>query len=180
MPSNAPIPQACTDRLNKLGKHVDGDQVLYATRFSRPDEKIKGTSTVAVARFAANAALKAASKALSSGIPTEGWLIATHGGVWIFKKNLTGGVGNHLGTLTPETIAGISVAHGKKPTTSTITITMVDQSAATLWVKTAETYPALSPWIRGQMAAPTPAPGASPSSAPLFDPNELLETLPGH
>ena len=179
MPSTAPIPHVCTDRLNKLSEHVQGQPVLYATKFVRPEEKLKGGSTAAVARFAANAALKAASKALSSGIPTDGWLIATHGGIWIFKKSLTGGVGAHLGTLTPETIASVSVAHGKKMTQTTITVTMVDQSAATVWVKTTETYPALSPWIRGQMAAPTPVPGAV-SDGPLFDPNELLESLPGH
>lgn len=183
MDSTAPIPRACADRLNKLTDHVSGEQVLYATRFMRPEGKLKGASTVAVARFAVDAALKAASRAIASGIPGEGWLIATPTGIWIFKKSLTGGVGSHLGTLTAEAIAGVSVAHGKKATKTQITITMVDQSFATLWVKTAETYPALSPWIRGQaVTAPTGLDAALPPvpNAPLFDPDELLNSLPGH
>ncbi len=182
MESTSPLPQTCTDQLLKLSSHVDGQQVLYATKFNRPDGKLKGPSTVAVARFAANAALKAASRAIASGIPGDGWLIATPTGIAIFKKSLIGGVGSHLGTLTADAIAGVSVAHGKKATRTQITITMVDQSFATVWVKTAETYPALSPWIRGQSEAQADAmsPLNVPPGTPLFDPDQLLNSLPGH
>ncbi len=178
----SPVPQTCIDYLQKLSSHVEGRPVLYATKFHRPEGKLKGTSTVAVAKFAANAALKAASRAIASGIPGDGWLIATPAGIAVFKKSLIGGVGKHLGTLTADAIAGVSVAHGKKATRTQITITMADQSYATVWVKTAETYPALSPWIRGQSAAQADAQSplkAAPGTV-LFDPDQLLNSLPGH
>jgi len=182
MATNSSIPAITTDVLKKLEQHVDGRPVLYATKFVRPEEKIRGASTVAVARFAVNSALKAASRALSSGVPTDGWLIVTPAGLHIFKKAIMGGPGKHLGTLTNDVIAGVSVAHGKKATQTQITITMVDQSFATVWVRTAETYPALSPWIRGASARPDGGLGErlpAVPEAPAFDANELLQSVNG-
>lgn len=172
------IPEACMNELAKIEGKVDGRPVLYATRFTRPDGKLKGPSTGAVARLAMNATMKAASEAIASGIPTDGWLVATPVGIHMFKKSLTGGIGSPRGILTSDVIAGVSVAHGKKATRTQITITMIDQSFATLSVRTAETYPALSPWIRGQSADDSLADRLP--DGPIFDTEELLRSMPGH
>jgi len=182
MATNGPIPEVTTNYLAKLEEHVEGRLVLYATKFVRPEEKLRGTSTVAVTRFAIDAAFKSASRAISSGIPTDGWLIVTPAGLHIFKKAIMGGPGKEVGTLTNDVIAGVSVAHGKKITRTQITITMIDQSFATIWVRTAETYPALSPWIRGATASEAHDSGlgdrmpAVPDEA-AFDANELLGSI---
>lgn len=184
MAANSSIPTLTLEVLKKLEHHVDGRPVLYATKFVRPEDKLRGTSTVAVAKFAIDSALKTASRAISSGVPTDGWLIATPAGLHIFKKTMLGGIGKELGTLTSEVIAGVSVAHGKKPTQTKITISMVDQSFATVWVRTSETYPALSPWIRGASMSESPGDQLrdrlpAVPDAPLFDPNELLSSVAG-
>ena len=178
MPQHSNIPQACTDELAKISGKVDGRQVLYATRFTRPDGKLKGPSTGAVARLAMDATMKAASQAIASGLPADGWLVATPIGIHVFKKGLTGGIGSELGVLGSDVIVGVSVAHGKKATRTQITITMKDQSFATLSVRTAETYPALSPWIRGQSSEDSLA-NRLPDG-PIFDTEELLRSMPGH
>ncbi len=182
MAQHSNIPQACMDALAKISSKVDGRPVLYATRFARPEGKLKGPSTGAVGRLAIDATTKAAGRPIASGIPADGWLVATPVGVHVFKKTLTGGIGASLGTLTGSVIAGVSVAHGKKATRTQITITMADQSFATLWAKTEETYPALSPWIRGQ-SAPSDSLAdhlSQAPDAPLFDTEELLRSMPGH
>ncbi len=185
MSTNSSIPASTTDALAKLEQHVDVRPVLYATKFVRPEEKLRGSSTAAVARFAIDSAFKSASRAISTGIPTDGWMIVTPAGLHIFKKSLMGGVGKAVGTLTNDVIAGVSVAHGKKATQTQITITMIDQSFATVWVRTAETYPALSPWIRG-VSSGAPSDGgvaerlAAVPEAPTFDPQELLGSIGGH
>lgn len=182
MATNSSIPPATTDFLKALESHVDGRPVLYATKFVRPEEKLQGASSVALARFAVNAAFKQASRAIASGVPSEGWLIATPVGLHVFKKTTFGAIGKPLGTLPNSVISGVSVAHGKKPTKTQITITMVDQSSAGVWVRTAETYPALSPWIRGASASRSPDQGLSERlptvpDAPIFDADELLGSL---
>ena len=184
MATNTSVPAVTIEVLAKLEAHVDGRPVLYATKFARPEERLRGTSTVAVARFAFDAALKSASRAIATGIPTDGWLIATPAGIHIFKKTTFGGVGKELGTLTSAAIAGVAVAHGRKSAQTKITITMVDESSATMFVRTAETYPALSPWIRGASIARSaddtlderlpPVP-----EAPVFDADHLLQTING-
>lgn len=181
MAFNNSIPRATTDYLAKLEHHVDGRPVLYATRFLRPDGKLKAPTSVAVARFAVDAALKAATLAISSGIPSDGWLIATPAGIHIFKKTLSGSVGQALGTLTKDVIATVSVAHGKKATKTQITVTMVDQSFATVWVRTGETYPALSPWIRGASSAASVERGLTDHlpAEPAFDADHLYDQTTG-
>jgi hypothetical protein len=178
MAEHSNIPQACTDELAKMSGKVDGRPVLYATRFARPDGNSKSSSTGAVARLAMDAAMREASQTIARGIPNDGWLVATPVGIHVFKKSLTGGIGSPLGTLTSDVIAGVSVAHGKKATRTQITITMIDQSFATLSVRTAETYPALSPWIRGQSSDDNLA-NRLPEG-PIFDTEELLRSMPGH
>lgn len=176
MAFNSSIPEATTAYLGKLAEHVEGRHVLYATKFLRPEGKIKGTSTGALARFAIEAALKASSQALASGIPNDGWLIATPSGIHIFKKSLTGAVGAPLGTLTSNVIESVSVAHGKKASKTKITINLVDYSSATVLVRTGETYPALSPWIRGAGSTDDSLADRLPSSpdALSFDTEALL------
>lgn len=178
MAQHSNIPQACTDELAKMSGKVDGRTVLYATRFARPDGHSKSASTGAVARLAMDPSMKASSQTIARAIPSDGWLVATPFGIHLFKKSLTGGIGSPLGTLTGDVIAGVSVAHGKKATRTQITITMIDQSFATLSVRTAQTYPALSPWIRGQSSEENPADRLP--DGPIFDAEELLRSMPGH
>lgn len=168
MAANSSIPTITTDVLAKLEQHVEGRPVLYGTKFVRPEEKAKATSHV-----------------VASAVPNDGWLIVTPAGLHLFKKTVLGGVGKELTTLTNEAVAGVSVAHGKKSSQTTITIMMVDNSSATLSVRTNETYPALSPWIRGAANAPSGDGGLgsrlpSVPDAPAFDPNELLGSIGGH
>lgn len=168
MAANSSIPTITTEVLAKLEQHVEGRPVVYGTKFVRPEDKSK-----------------AASQVVASAVPSDGWLIVTPAGLHLFKKTVLGGVGKELSILTNEEVAGVSVAHGKKSSQTKITVMMVDHSSATLVVRTNETYPALSPWIRGASNAPSGDGGLGSRlpavpDAPSFDPNELLGSIGGH
>lgn len=169
----APDP-ACEALLQKLSAKVDGKQVLYATRFLRPEGKVKGTKTSALARAAFEASLKQVSKALASGIPNDGWIVVTEDGLSIFGRTpVTNGVGAHKGTITKQYIQSVAVKHSRKPGKSEIFLILADDSEATLLVKTKETYSALSPWIQGLAAV---AEAAIPQT---FDTDELFRKTTG-
>lgn len=167
MAANSSIPAVTTDVLSKLERHVDGRPVLYGTRFARQDNE-QGRTTTSVR--------------LANEIPNEGWLIVTPAGLHLFKKTVLGGPGKELATLTNDVVAGVSVLHARKLTRTQITITLADQSLATIHVRTVETYPALSPWIRGATGNPTADSGLGERlpavpDASSFVPDELLGLL---
>ena len=170
--SEASLDQAaeekCVAMLQKASQKVDGQVVRYATRYARPEGRLKSPSVGGLAKATFDASLKAASKAISSGLPNDGWIIVTKAGLGIFGRvPITDGIGSHKGTIPTELIAAVAVAHDKKPGKATITMTFVDQSEAILVTKTRETSLALSLWAKG--VADAAAEAAEEVEEPLFD-----------
>ncbi len=174
---------ACMNVFAKASKKMGGVPVMYATEYARPDNRLEGTSNGAIARYAFDNMLKAGSKALGSGLPTDGWIVVTDDGMGVFSRRM-GGIGTHKGTIPFDLIATISVQHEKKPGKATIEFVFADMSEVIIRTKTKATYEALSPWIQQRSNAatsPLAAPGANaPDSlgAPGFDMNALYESNP--
>ena len=164
----------CEAMLRKISQKVDGQPVLYATEYNRPDAQRKSTTTAALAKAAMEAALKAASATLQSGLPNSGWIVVIPAGIAVFTRaTLGGGPGTHKGTIPTKLIHKVSVKHDKKPGKANIFVVFADNSEATLRTKTKITYPALSPWIQG-MAVPAVA-----EAPPAFDHQALFADSPG-
>ncbi len=169
--------------LLKASKKMEGAPVVFATEYSRPDNRLRGTSYKAVATYAFDNALKAKSKALGSGIPTDGWIVVTDEGLGVFTRRM-GGIGSHKGTIPLDLIAAIGVQHNKKPGKATIEMVFADHSEVTIFTKTKATYEALSPWIQGRANAatsPLAGPGATAPNDldnPAFDMDALFESNP--
>ena len=161
----------CVSALQKASQKVDGKVVRYATRYARPEGRIKSPTTGGLARATFDAALKAGSAALSSALPNDGWIVVTKEGINVFSRMpITDGIGSHKGIVSTEMLSSVTINHGKK---IGILLTFVDQSEALLVTKTRDTYPALSIWARG-VADTAPAPGATDPAnqedvEPLFD-----------
>lgn len=174
----------CQKILIEASAKMDGETVMYATQYARPDNRLKGTSTARVAQFAFDNALKSLSKTIGSGLPTDGWIVMTSTGMGVFSKKVTGGMGSHKGTIPAKLLASVSVQHDKKPGKATLFVIFADQSEVTLHAKTKETYEALSPWIQGLgqgATSPLAGPGSIAPSAPtddLFDMNALYSENP--
>ncbi len=176
----------CRAILEKASLKMDGAVALYATEYFRPDNRLGGTGAASVAMYAFDSALKSASKLIGSGIPTDGWIVATDDGIGVFSRRLAGGgIGSHKGTVPPDLINSVSVKHAKKPGRAQIDIVFADMSEVTLFTKTKATYEALSPWVQGRNAvatSPLSGPGSSAPDAPderLFDMDAIFETNPG-
>lgn len=154
----------CMKIFHEASAKLNGAPVLYATQYSRPDNRLRGTSTARVAQFAFDNALKSLSQAIGSGLPTDGWIVMTDAGMGVFSKKLTNGIGSHKGTIPNHLIASLSVKHEKKPGRARIDVIFSDASEVILMTKTKETYEALSPWVQGRGAvatSPLVGPGAT-------------------
>lgn len=166
----------CDEVLERIRKHVDGETVLYASEYGRPDNRLNGASTARVAQWAFDNALKAASHAISSGLPTDGWFLVTPSGLAVFSRKALGDrIGSHKGTIPHELVSSVSISHGKKLGRCTIDVMFADHSEATMFTKTKVTYPAISRWTDLMIATGE----ATPAEAPTFDANVLFDSNPG-
>ncbi len=177
--------QACRQILDRIGaKHLGGQHVVYATQYGRPDNRLQGTSAIRVAQFAFDHAVKAASKALSTGLPTDGWIVITHEGIAVFSTSPFGDrIGKYKGTIPHNLVASISVDHSKKPGKTILDVTFIDHSEVRMFTKTKATYPAMSDWTHGIVLGAekdeSPASGpADADGAPLFDTNAFYDQNP--
>ncbi len=164
--------------LQSASAKLGADHSLYATEYSRSDEQLKTTGMLSLAMAAVDAAAKSTSKSISSGIPTNGWLIATPDGLSIMGRGFLGKVGPHKGTIPNKLLAQIGTTpHGSK---CQLSILFVDGSEVGLLARTRQTVPLASIWAAGVNNAVQAAAHAIAQANQQFDPNQLMRSQGAH
>ncbi len=176
---NDPINQhKCREVLDRIAKNVDGQYVIYATEYARPDNRLRGTRVSHAAQWAFDNAMKSMSKALASGLPADGWLVVTHEGISVFTRSMLGDrIGSLKGTIPHDWLASMSVDHGKKIGKNTLDLIFADNSEVTLHTKTKVTYPALRDWTDFVVSGAAEA-ARHDATGPIFDADALYAANP--